>query len=378
MRRAAIVMVSAVVLTGLVGTPAASATEDASAHVSRALLSPGSVTVPFTLGTSTVHISVDIASVPPITPRYEDPIMVQQNYPWDGRVNAHLNRVGSSLDQVDLVLSLNAGTTASGTWTGSWRVGSGRAGTWQLTGLNWCTDDGTHSGTLGFGITLASVLGKAPQVVVHPINPVRVTNRRFPDVVAYGAPQWERLTYTDSNGRPLAGRTIALGQSVNRSCGQERDGERSEVLDSTGSVNVRLNLLAWGKCALLVVPPTATVSATSTTVVAKTWLHLPRIYYRLKVTPASTVFRIGRPARVTITAQPGYGSVALQVLYGRSAIWRTVTSRGFTTSTFTLTIPAGVNPALVRGTHVYRVMVATTAGRSYVRTSSAPFRMTGR
>jgi hypothetical protein len=337
--------------------------------VSAVWIDAGPVTVAGLTGHATAQVSATIASSPAVNVCANDSSTALSRH-----VGATLSRVsGGVRTSVDIVLDLASGTTAAGTWTGTWRIGSGYGGNWQVSRIYWCNGQLTMSGSDGYQVDPRVDPGYTGTLQVVATAPPRITVTRIPAIAAFGAAQSVRVVYANNRGTPLAGRKVTYG--VDDGCGGYPGvGGQRLTLDARGGVTVRLR---QSQCLALTEPQVTWVTA-STTVIDFRQLTRRMYYMRVSGRPASTTFRVGTNARVATYVNPAAGRASLQVLYGRT--WRTLSTKTFTAHNLNLYVPSTVRATLVTGTHPYRVSVSSLPpfGDYLATTTSVTFTMIGR
>ena len=286
------------------------------------------------------------------------------------RVKAVLERTaGGPRDSVDAWLTRASGTEQDGTWTGQWRAGSTRSGTWSLVRVEWCVLDGDNERTT--------------QVVPSPIRSVvvtgsqapRLTWRRVPAVAAYNARQWVEYTVRDATGHRLAGLPITLGHIYPAAgdsdswsgCGYDGNGDALVATDGQGRVVQRLTMMlantefsaasrAWvhpHACLYLARPASTHLGdLVGVTVLTKSWLPPQYMTYASVIAaPKTASAPAGRRSTVSGVLVPaGVWKVALQRrVSGHWVTVRTVLS----TAKGRYTVATHV---LARGSNVVRVV----------------------
>jgi len=369
MRPRLIAIVTALLAVGA-GMLVTAAPASASAYaIDSPSLSPSTTTVTGLTGTALATVSVHVTSTPAV-----DICGGEANLIGSGHVNATLLRTsGGTADYVDVVLNLASGTSSDGMWSGTWRIGAGRGGTWQIARIWWCNGQDAMSGDDGHTVDprLAPTSYTGTLTVTATAAP-RVTVTRIPRIAAYGASQSVRLNYASSTGAPLAGHLVTLGDDT--ACGFYSTGSRLAKLDSHGSIGWRFGSLS--PCIFLTQPVTATITS-STTIITQNYPG-SRSYYRTVTGRAvSPTFTVGTDARVKTLVYPGTGVATLQVLTGRT--WHSITSKTLSGSLLNLYVRAGVRASWVTGPHYYRVLaqLAKSQGDWLAPTTSSTFTMTG-
>ena len=264
---------------------------------------------------------------------------------WGSRVAVTLERTaGGPPATTSLDLRTHSTSTDGEHWTGVWRAGSNRGGTWTITALRWCV-----------GATFVEVdpraVGITASTVLTATHVPTVTYRYAPAVAKYGARQWVTATYTDGYGQPLRSYPIVYGDD--NMCGVDFDGNRQLSTDTHGQVTVRI---AHGllQCLYFAYPGRLPWSPT-TVMFAQYWVAGPMYYRSVSAALSTSVVRVGRAVTVKGTVSPNWQApVALQRLVGRT--WRTVAT------------------AHVRASgHVTFTYVPTSRGTTYLRIRALPY-----
>lgn len=280
---------------------------------------------------------------------------------WLHEIELVLTRTaGGPADQAVVHLRTQAAAGDGEHWTGSWRIGSTRGGTWAVSSLWWCQGDTSFSGTPPSPATLEVVGTHAPTV----------TYTRVPLIASFGARQWMVATYRDGHGRPLVSYPIVYGEDT--TCGFDGDGDRQLATDSRGRVAVRLYRNLW-QC-LYFAYPGRLPWAPAMTLLQKDDISRYSYFAAVTITSSARAVRVGHAVAVTATVVPAFRQpVRLQRLVGRT--WRTIataTLRASGHASFAFA-PSGL------GTTYLRVVALpdawTTA--SYAPTPSRPLALLG-
>jgi len=291
----------------------------------------------------------------------------------NGRVLVYLTRPGTT-DPAEVYLDRighQGSPSNAATWTGTWRIGSTRSGTWTISDVFWC-----HGGAPGEGRKVVPS-PTASVTVVGSAAPTVSSWSRVPTVVPWGQRQWMVATYRDAAGHPLAGRPITVGDKES-SCGWYSNGNRLQSTDDHGRLALRLLALYPYSmprlCAYLANPQQVNLGTFATTTLLDEWyVGIPDRYeyYRNVSAGLSTAaIRSGRDVVVSGTAYPAVGTASLQRLVGRT--WRTVsTARVRPSGRYTLTVQPILGPNYVR------VLVRTASGLSLAPTTSRVLLLTG-
>lgn len=192
----------------LVAAPPA-ATAEPAYGVDAVSIEPGPFTVA-AMGTASALISVTLHDADGVSwCGAPDPLR-------EWRVWVEMERVGGQGRTWDeghdyAVLTRVAGDDRNGTWSGRWRIGSTRDGTWVVASVDWCVDDPDSVDGVGRGVDPRQALGTSATTVVLGSRPPTVSRRLVPAVVPWGGRQWLELTYRYASGAPIAGRALVAG-----------------------------------------------------------------------------------------------------------------------------------------------------------------------
>ena len=331
----------ALVSTGLVPTPAAGISSSNGGTVVSVSVDPGPFTVDGLAGSAVATITV-VATDPrgPIG----DCAYPDFEMSWMNLISVELTRTsGGPTEYVGVDLKTHSTGVDGEHWTGKWRMGSTRGGTWTITGIWWCDGEDYHSSDPrddGMTVTTQVVGTHAPTVSFV----------RVPAIAGYAARQWMVATYRDGYGHRLTGYKIAYGDDD--MCGFSGSGRSTLTTDSHGRITVRLRSML-NECLYLTYPggrpgKPGVTELRDDQILKYTWFAS----VTAALVPATT--SVGVATKIVATISPSHvGTATLQRLVGRT--WRTVASTSVPYSG-----------------HVSFAYAPTTVGPTYLRVVARP------
>ena len=296
----------------------------------------------------------------------------------DGQVVVTLIRTaGGNRESALVYLDLVRGSTVDGVWSGAWRIGATRAGTWTVAQVAWC-----HRGVRGRDERVEvdpraeGVVGTL-KVVSAEVPEVTVTRR--PRVADYGSRQTVTLTFRNGLGAPLRNQPITVGRSANGSCGTFANGDELVSTDARGRISFETALPPGAEpdCAYLATPQQADLATFSrSTLLDFHWASRYEHYQKVRASPNSRYLSADRSVRVTGLVFPAVGEVLLQ---RRGADgWLTVAHSGVRASgRFVLSLRLLDSDGAGLGEQRYRVLAVGPPRSGLAPTASGAFVVAG-
>jgi hypothetical protein len=346
------VIVAALVTTVLGAAAPASAVTGGT--VTALAITPGAVSAEGLTGTGIVHVSVTASDTRGPIGECSSAFRFTERH----HITVELVRTSGGPTAAAFVRLTTHTTEADGEhWSGDWRVGSTRNGTWTAAYLWWCVGSDSYGG-------FPRDLGLTSTVTVTGTRAPTATFARVPRIAGYDAPQSVVATYRGSSGRPLVGYRIAYGTNV--TCGSDVNGRTLLTTDRLGRVTVRLSNAQ--QCLYFTYPggwPTDDV-----TWLGQQFLHRYTWYRTVGAALATSRTHVGSPVTVLGAVYPVYQPVSLQQLVGRT--WRTLQTnhfgvRGRVQFTYVATS---------RGTTILRLLARSDAYGTLAPTPSRTLRLT--
>jgi len=314
---------TALVTCLVAGPPVTRQAAAAASPVTAASVSPGPFSVDGLTGTVTATVSVVLVGGGPGSCNQDF------EYMWKNAVLVALTRTaGGPADVVTVRLVKHQQLADGAHWTGGWKIGSTRSGTWTITHAGWC------SGAESYGYDPRDQ-GLVATTTVHGTHPPTLSTTHVPAVVRWDAKQWLVATLRDGYGHRLAHFPIVYGADT--SCGSSDDGSSLVTTDRHGRVTIRLYRSLW-ECLYLVMPPRLPISSARTVLIQRR-LERYTYYETVRASAPAGNHPVGVPVTITATLISNVGTASLQRLVGRT--WRTVmtapTVSGVTTIALTFT-----------------------------------------
>ena len=308
---------------------ASSAAAEGTGHVISVTADPGPITVDGLTGHADATISLVATDDRGVIGDCAD-----REDPTGKLVQVYLRRTIRPHDSVSTFLTRSSIEADGEHWTGTWRIGSTRNGSWTIWRIRWC------QGHVHYAVDPRD-LGITSTITVVGTHVPTVTYTYVPPIAPYLGRQWLVATYRDGYGHRLARYPIVYGQDDQF----EPPGKSVLLTDSKGHLIVRVVHHGW-QCLYFANPGTLRQPST---LLAFYTMGGPTYLKSVTASASPAVVRVGRTVTVTGTVSPNYRTpVTLQRLVGRT--WR------------------DVSVGLVRASgHLTLTYVPATVGRVYLR-----------